>query len=108
MSVLYNKLQARAVVIDACEKCDATQPYFHEPQGTSEDPRSELMEIHHTTIKTNVRVDRHDDLLRRLSKISDQSDDVNKMAITQEQHGEIWNLSILVGRVKPQTEIPTT
>ena len=99
MALLHNKIQAQQMVRIACEDHHATAPYFHEPQGTEQDPKSEYMEIHLTT---NVNKEYHSALIRRLQLISEQSDDVNKMAILQEDQDPIWNITIYVGRPKPQ------
>lgn len=104
MPTLMNKLQQQKAVREACEAYEATDPYFHDVQGTPDDPRSEHMLIHHTTIKTNVREERYDAFAGKLSTISNQSDDVNRFAIMRTQRGPVWEVEILVGRVKPQED----
>lgn len=102
MPTLHNKITQRAAVRELCETYGATDPYFHDVQGTPDDPKHEAMEIHHTTIKTNVRNEQRDAFVARLVTLSNQSDDVNSFAILQQLNGNIWEMEILVGRPKPQ------
>ena len=69
-------------------------------KGPSRTPKANTWRS--TTITTNVNKEYHSALIRRLQLISEQSDDVNKMAILQEDQDPIWNITIYVGRPKPQ------
>lgn len=86
----------------AFEECGAKAPTIIEYPD-----KMDFMAIHHTTIHVIVPNDRKDSLVKKLGRIGEISDDVNKLAI-QPQSGEgnpdHTLLNIYIGRPKPIEE----
>lgn len=111
MMFLMNRVQAEQAIKSLLDEYKASDYHREDVSSNPDKQRKDVFEIHHSTVQAVIFTDRQTSLINNLTRVSEQSDDLNKIGI---EHAPIMHedgsvrtdvvlLNLSIGRPWPRS-----